>query len=44
METDKLIVYVKRDIYKDIAGDVGTRFDTSNVELDRPHPKGKLKE
>ena len=29
------------DIYKDIAGDVETRFDTSNYELDRPFAKGK---
>ena len=27
------------DIYKDIAEDVETRFDTSNYELDRPLPK-----
>ena len=33
----------KRDIYKDIAEDVETRFDTSNYELDRPLPKGKNK-
>ena len=26
------------DIYKDIAGDVETRFDTSNYELDKPLP------
>ena len=31
------------DIYKDIAEDVETRFDTSNYELDRPLPKGKNK-
>ena len=30
-------------IYKDIAEDVETRFDTSNYELDRPLPKGKNK-
>ena len=35
------IVYIKTDdIYKDIAEDVETRFDTSNYELDRPLPKG----
>ena len=28
-------------IYKDIAEDVETRFDTLNYELDRPLPKGK---
>ena len=38
------IVYIKADdIYKDIAEDVETRFDTSNYELDRPLPKGKNK-
>ena len=40
MDTD--IVYIKTDdIYKDIAKDVETRFDTSNFELDRPLPKVK---
>ena len=29
------------DIYKDIAEDVETRFDTSNYELDRLLPKVK---
>ena len=34
------IVYIKRDdIYKDIAEDVETRFDTSSYEFDRPFPK-----
>ena len=38
------IVYIKADyIYKDIAQDVETRFDTSNYELDRPLPKAKNK-
>ena len=38
------IVYIKADdIYKDIAEDVETRFDTSNYELDRPLPKRKNK-
>ena len=37
-------VYIKTDdIYKDIAKDVETRFDTSNYELDRSLPKGKIK-
>ena len=31
------------DIYKDIAEDVETRFDTSNFELNRPLPKRKNK-
>ena len=44
MDTDSFIVYIKPDdIYKDIAEDVETRFDTSNYELDRPLPKGKNK-
>ena len=29
------------DIYKDIAEDFQTVFDTSNYELDRPFPKRK---
>ena len=42
MDTDSFIVYTKTDdIYKDIAEDVKTRFDTSNCELHRPLPKGK---
>ena len=44
MDTDSFIIYVKtEDIYKDIAEDVETRFDTSNLELDRPLSKGKNK-
>ena len=35
MNTGSFIVYIKTDdIYKDIAKDVETRFDTSNYELD----------
>ena len=42
MDTDSFIVYIKiNEIYKDIAKDIETRFDTSNYELDRPLPKGK---
>ena len=38
------IVIIKTDdIYKDIADDVETKFDTSNYELDKPLPKGKNK-
>ena len=38
------IVYIKTDdIYKGIAEDVETRFDTSNYELDRSLPKEKRK-
>ena len=36
-------IYKTHDIYKDIAEDVETRFDTSNCELYRPLPKGKIK-
>ena len=44
MNTDNFIVQVKTDdIYKDIAEDVETRFDTSNFELDRALPEGKNK-
>ena len=34
-------VYIKTDIYKDIAEDIETRFDTLDYELDRPLPKEK---
>ena len=41
---NSFIVYIKTDdIYKDIAEDVETRFDTSNYELDKPLPKVKNK-
>ena len=44
VDTDSFIVQIKRDdIYKDIAEDVETRFDTSNYELSRPLSKGKRK-
>ena len=44
MDTDSFIVSIKTDhIYKDIAEHVQTRFDTSNNELDRLLPKGKIK-
>ena len=44
MDTDSFIVYIKTDvIYKDIAENVETRFDTSNYKLDRPLPKEKSK-
>ena len=42
MDTDSFIVYKKADdIYKDIAENIETRFDTSNYELGRPLPKRK---
>ena len=44
MDTDSFIVYIKTDvIYKDIAENVETRFDTSNYKLDRPLPKEENK-
>ena len=44
IDTDSFVIYRKKDgIYKDIAEDVETRFDTSNYELDRSLPKGKHK-
>ena len=40
MDTDSFIRYINTDdIYKDIAEDVETRFDTSNYELDKPSSK-----
>ena len=40
MDTDSFIAYIKTDyIYKDIAENVETRFDTSIYELDRLLPK-----
>ena len=42
INAENFIVHAKTDdIYKDIAKDVQTRFDTSNYEKDRPLPKGK---
>ena len=42
MDADSFTVYVKTDdIYKDIAEDAETRFDTSNYVLERPLLKGK---
>ena len=44
MDADNFIVQIKTDdIYKDIAEDVETSFDTSSYKLDRPLPKGKKK-
>ena len=42
MDTESFILYIN-DIYKYIAEDVETTFDASNYELDRPLPKGKIK-
>ena len=39
MDTDSFVVYVKtEDIYKILQRNL-KRFDTSNIELDRPLPK-----
>ena len=49
MDTNSFVIYIKTDdIYKDIAEDVETRFDTSSYELEcnsieRPFQKGKNK-
>ena len=44
MDTGSFIVHVKTDdIYKDIAEDVETKFDTSNFEINRSLPNGKNK-
>ena len=44
MDTNRFIVHIKTDdIYKDLADDIETRFDTSNYKLDRQLPKGKNK-
>ena len=45
LDTGNFILYIKTDvIYKDVAEDVETRFDTSNYELDRPLAKVKNEE
>ena len=42
MDTDGVIKYIKTDdIYKDIAEDVESRFDTSNYELVRLLPSAE---
>ena len=44
MDTGSFFVHVKTDdIYKDIAEDVQTKFDTSHFEIDGPSPKEKNK-
>ena len=43
IHADSFIVCIKTDdIYKDIAGNVETRFNTWNYELDRTLPKRKI--
>ena len=42
MDTGSFIVYIKTDdIYKDIAEDAETRFNTGNYELHKPLSKEK---
>ena len=44
MDKGSFIIYIRTDdIYKDIAEDAETRFDTWNYELDRPLLKGQNK-
>ena len=44
MDTDSFITHNKpEDFYKDIAGDVEKRFDTSDYEANRPLPIGRNK-
>ena len=44
MDLGSFIAYIKiNDIYKDIAEDVETRFDSLNYDLNRSLPKGKNK-
>ena len=44
MDTDSFVMNIKtNDFYKDIANDVGKRFDTSNYEVNRPLSTGKNK-
>ena len=44
MDTDSFIMNIKaNDFYKDIASDIENRFDTSNYEVNRPLPTGKIK-
>ena len=42
VDTDSFTVYIKKknDIYKVIAENVETRFETLDFQLDRPFPKG----
>ena len=45
MDTDSFPVYKKADdLYKDIAENVESRFDTSSYELNRPLQKEKKNE
>ena len=44
MDTDSFRMNIKtNDFYEDIANDVENRFDTSNYEVNRSLPTGKIK-
>ena len=44
LDTDSFIMHVEtEDFYRDIADDVGKRFDASNYEVNSPLPTGKNK-
>ena len=44
MYTDSFIIYIKaKGFFKDIADDIEKRFDTSNYEVNRTLPTGKIK-
>ena len=44
MDTDSFKMHIKtEDFYKDIANDVEKRFNTSNYEVNRPLPTGRIK-
>ena len=43
VDIESFIVYIIKNIYKDIAEDVEITFYTSNYKLDRPLAKGKTK-
>ena len=43
MDTDSFVMNIKtNDFYKYISSDVDKRFNTSNYEVDRPLPTGKM--
>ena len=44
MDTDSFIIHIKtKDVYNDIADDVGIRFNTSSYAIKIPLPTGKNK-
>ena len=44
MDTDSFTMSIKtNDFYKDIANDVGKRFDTLNYEVSRPYQQERIK-